>query len=263
VRSVTVALTVLTMGSIAVALSMRGVSVLTVSVIAVALTVLTMGIIAVALSMCGVFVLTVGGIAVALTVLTMGSIAVAFSVCGVFVLTVSGVTVTISVISSHVEVRVAGGVLGVVSVLMLGIVLVIVGGRDVVLSVHIGVGMARHILGGLVMDGTSVGLMLKLDMRLFLMVLVVVVTVGNMRLFVVHGVVMSGAVLAMGVAVITVSNTMLTVGITVSGAMLAMRVAMAVSVVDELFAVNVLVNGLMDGSVDSGMGDGMLAMGGK
>ena len=159
-------------------------------------------------------VLTVGGIAgltVGIAVLTVGgeiTVGVAMSI---------GV---ITVIGSQVEVRVASGILGVVRALVLRVVLVVVGWREVMLGIHVGVRVFGHILGGLVMDGTTVGLVLKLDMGLLLVVFIVIMTVGNVRLFVVHGMIVENAGLVVVMDVFIVVDTLVVNDLVVHGCLL-------------------------------------------
>ena len=106
---------------------------------------------------------------------------------------ISMTVAVITVIGGHVQIRVAVGVLSVLGTSMLSIVLMVMSRREMMLSIHVGVLVTRHVLGRLVVDGTTVGLVLKLNMRLLLMILVVIVAVGNVRLLVVYGVVMDDA----------------------------------------------------------------------
>ena len=105
------------------------------------------------------------------------------------------------------------------------------------LGVHVSVLVARHVLCGLVMDGTTVGLVLKLDMRLLLVVLVVVVTVGNVRLFMMHGVIVEDTGLVVMVDVLIVVDTLvvddlvMNGGLNVGSSMLSALDAMAVAVI--------------------------------
>ena len=74
----------------------------------------------------------------------------------------------------------------IVSSSVLRVVMVIDSWREVVLCVHICMSVAWHVLCGLMMHGTSMGLVLELDVRLLLVIFIVVMTVCDVWLFVVH-----------------------------------------------------------------------------
>lgn len=88
------------------------------------------------------------------------------------------------------------------------------------LGVHVSVLVARHVLCGLVMDGTTVGLVLKLDMGLLLVVFIVIMTVGNVRLFVVHGMIVENAGLVVVMDVFIVVDTLVVNDLVVYGCLL-------------------------------------------
>ena len=88
------------------------------------------------------------------------------------------------------------------------------------LGIHVGVRVFGHILGGLVMDGTTVGLVLKLDMGLLLVVFIVIMTVGNVRLFVVHGMIVENAGLVVVMDVFIVVDTLVVNDLVVYGCLL-------------------------------------------